>query len=209
MHLDRYHDALKASRESVKIRRQLAKLNYDKYSSELLSSLNTLGTILGERKRYHLEVIVRQAATDIVRLLANDRPEKFLHELAYNRHNEAISLKRLGRLDDAYAAHKEAEKLSRSLAETGGLDHTLLLGGVLNGLSHTLFALKQYAEAAGAAHAALEAMVTAVECNPRKFRLLAQLTTGDYVQYCAAASLAPDSTLLERVAEAVRPEITN
>jgi hypothetical protein len=52
-------------------------------------------------------------------------------------------------------------------------------------------------------------MVTAVECNPRKFRLLAQLTTGDYVQYCAAASLAPDSTLLERVAEAVRPEITN
>ena len=166
----------------------------------LAHCLDTLGIRLGQAGRREDALEAAQEAVRLYRALAAARPDAFTADLARSLNNLGNALSDLGRRKDALDAAQEAADLYRNLAAARPAAFTPELARSVSVLSDILAALERHDEAAAAATEALTLLAPFAERHPESFGELARTILADVERYSAAAGLAPDATLLARVA---------
>ncbi len=108
--------ALKATREAVLIRRELAASRPDAYRSGLAGSLNNLGGRLSSLGDTEAALKAAQEAVAIYRDLEAARPDAYQPDLAISLHNLGVYLSSVGDPEAALEAAEEALAIRRELA---------------------------------------------------------------------------------------------
>jgi len=115
--LGRREEALVATDEALRIRRQLGQARPDALLPDLAMSLINLGSELSDLGRREQALAATEEAVRVCRQLAQARPDAFLPDLAMSLHNLGSELSNLGRREEALAATDEALRIRRQLAQ--------------------------------------------------------------------------------------------
>jgi tetratricopeptide (TPR) repeat protein len=201
--LDWREEALAASREAVTIRRRLAETHPDAFHADLAMSLINFANDLSSLGRREEALAASREALDIIRRLAAARPDAFRADLAGSLNNAGAMLSNLGRRDEARAASEGSVAIYRGLAETRPDAFLPDLARSLGALAHVLAQAERHTDAAGAFHEGLAVIAPFAEKHAQAFGDLAGNLDRDYVAACEKAGIAPDTTLLKRVAKAL------
>ncbi len=113
--LGRREEALKASEEAVRIRRQLAAQRPDAFLPDLAMSLSNVGMMLSKLGRREEALKSSEEAVSIYRQVAAQCPDVFLPDLATSVSNVGVRLSELGRREEALKASEEAVRIRRQL----------------------------------------------------------------------------------------------
>ena len=167
--LGRLEEALNATFEAVRIRRQLAKEHPDAFLPDLAGSLSNLGVDLSELGRLEEALDAASEAVEIHRQLAKDRPGAFLPGLAGSLSKLGAALSKLGRLEEALDAASEAVQIHRQLAKKHRDAFLPDLAGSLNNLGGFLSRLGRLEEALDAASEAVQIRRQLAKKNPDAF----------------------------------------
>ena len=153
--LGRREEALEATAEALRIRRQLAAQRPDAFLSGLAMSLNNLGAMLSHLGRREEALEAAAEALRIYRRLAAQRPDAFLPGLATSLNNLGNRLSHLGRREEALEATAEALRIRRQLADKRPDAFLPDLAVSLNNLGNMLSTLGRHQQALKAADEAL------------------------------------------------------
>ncbi|MFE6712799.1 tetratricopeptide repeat protein [Streptomyces sp. NPDC057695] len=159
-------EALSASAEAVRIRRDLAAADPSTHLPDLAAGLNNLAVQLGEMGRGGEALIAITEAADLHRRLAEADPEAFLPDLAGTLNNLAVQLGEMGRGGEALIAITQAADLHRRLAEANPEAFLPDLAGTLNNLAVQLGATGRGEEALAAITEATALQRTLAQANP-------------------------------------------
>ena len=111
----RREEALAASEEAVKLRRELVGRNRDAFLPDLAMALNNLGIRLSNLGRREEALAASEEAVSIRRELVGRNRDAFLPDLASALNNLGAYLSNLGRREEALAASEEAVSIRREL----------------------------------------------------------------------------------------------
>ncbi|MYS07406.1 tetratricopeptide repeat protein, partial [Streptomyces sp. SID6041] len=162
-------EALPASAEAVRIRRDLAAADPSTHLPDLAAGLNNLAVQLGEMGRREEALTAITEAADLHRRLAEANPEAFLPDLAGTLNNLAVQLGEMGRREEALTAITEAADLHRRLAEANPEAFLPDLAGTLNNLAVQLGEMGRREEALTAITEAADLHRRLAEANPEAF----------------------------------------
>lgn len=160
--LDRYEEALAASKEEVEIYRVLAKDGPDEYLPMLAAGLEIVSARLMALGRPEQAIAATKESVSICRALAKDKPDDFLG-LAFALTNLADDHRRLGYYEEALASSQEAlavlqraKDLYRVFAENNSDAFLPFLATALRNLSSCFTGLGRHEEALAAAKEAVD-----------------------------------------------------
>jgi tetratricopeptide (TPR) repeat protein len=204
--LGRLEEALAASQEAVDMRRRLAQTRPDAFLSDLAMSLSNLSGSLSNLGRYEEVLAASQEAVDIYQRLAQTRPDAFLPGLAMSLNNAGTILLKLGRREEALAASQEAVDVYQRLAQSQPDMFLPDLALSLGALAQAMLAAERHAEAVAATREGLTAITPFMERYPEAFGDLARALRQVYLAACDKAVEAPDTALLDRVAQIIGAE---
>ncbi|MGW2305164.1 tetratricopeptide repeat protein [Streptomyces sp. NPDC001809] len=140
-------EALDASAEAVRIRRDLAAADPATHLPDLAAGLNNLAVQLGEMGRREEALTAITEAAELHRRLAEANPQAFLPDLAGTLNNLAVQLGDMGRREEALTAITKAAELHRRLAEAHPETFLPDLAGTLNNVSIRLSEVGRHQEA--------------------------------------------------------------
>jgi hypothetical protein len=169
-------------------------------------SLGNLGSRLSDLGRREEALAASQEALDIIRRLAQSRPNAFLPDLAGSLNNTGAMLSNLGRREEALAASKESVDIRRRLAQSRPDAFLPDLARSLGVHSGALAALDRHAEAARAAVDALRMLLPYVQRYPETYGALARAIIADIKRYSDAGGQVCDESLLEQAAQLLPPD---
>jgi len=149
-------EALEATGEAVKIRRELARKHPETYLPDLAMSLNNLGNRLSDLGHREEALEATREAVEIRRELARKHPETYLPDLAMSLNNLGVRLSDLGHREEALEATREAVEVYRKLAKEHPEAYLPYLATSLNNLGNRLSELGHREEALEATREAVE-----------------------------------------------------
>jgi len=118
--LGRYEEALKSTEEAVKIYRELAKKNPDRFLLELATAFNSLKVMYASLGHHKEALKAAEEAVKIYRELAEKNPDRFLPDLAQSLMFEAGILLQIGGEGNCRKAKehlKEAQEILKPFYE--------------------------------------------------------------------------------------------
>lgn len=167
--LGRREDALKATLESVNIRRNLARDNPQAFKPDLAGSLNNLGVRLNDVGQREAALLAAQESVNIRRILAQDNPQAFQQELALSLNNLGVNFNSLGRVEEALKVTQEATELFRDLARDNPQAFKRDLVMSLNNLGGNFNSLGKVEDALTVTQEAADLALDLAQGNPQAF----------------------------------------
>ena len=149
-------EALSASREAVKLYRELAAVRPDAFLTDLATSLSNFGRDLFAIGRLEDALAATRDAAQLCRRLTLVRPDTFLPDLARSLGSLGNRLHALQKREEALEASQDTVKLYRRLAEAQPDAWHLELAVALTNLGRDLSALGLRKEALAASKEAVE-----------------------------------------------------
>ena len=143
----RWAEALPATREAVKIYRELTAANPDQYRPDLATSLSNLGVRFSALGRLAEALPAEQEAVEIRRELAAANPDQYRPDLADSLSNLGVRLSELGRPAEALPPTQEAVKIYRELTAANPDQYRPDLADLLSNLGVRFWELGRPAEA--------------------------------------------------------------
>ena len=180
--------ALEATREAVKIRRELAQASPDAFLPDLAASLNNLGNRLSEVGQREPALEATREAVDSYRELAQTSPDAFLPYLAASLGNLGSRLSEVGQREPALEATREAVKIRRELAQASTDAFLPDLARSLGTHANVLRAAGQSGRAAFSFADGLRAALRLLETQPNTVGPVILLLALDYRQACEASN---------------------
>jgi tetratricopeptide (TPR) repeat protein len=166
----RLTEALSVAREAVKMRREMAAANLDRYRADLADSLSNLGVRFSELGRPAEALPVTQEAVDIYRELAAGSSGRYRAVLAGSLTNLGNWFSELGRPAEALLVTQEAVKIRRELAAAYPDRYRADLATAMSNLSVRFFELGRLAEALRVTHEAVEIRRELAAAYPDRYR---------------------------------------
>jgi tetratricopeptide (TPR) repeat protein len=168
--LNKFEEAKKAYRASLKIFRDLHRKQRIIFKPQLANALNNIAYLYSDLKRYDESEKAYQEALKIRRELADRNPEAFRPDLAKTLNNIAIQYSNLKRYDESEKAYQEALKIRRELADRNPEAFRPDLANTRNNIAGLFRNLKRYDESEKAYQEALKIRRELADRNPEAFR---------------------------------------
>ncbi|MFD6313224.1 tetratricopeptide repeat protein, partial [Streptomyces nigra] len=165
----RREEALAASSEAVRIRRDLAAAEPATHLPDLAAGLNNLSVQLGDMGRREEALATITEAVDIRRSLTHVNPTAFLPDLSATLNNLSIRLSEMGRRSESLAAITEATEIRRQLAQANPDAQLPDLALSLNNLANQIADTGQREEALAAITEAVDMYRALSVANPGAF----------------------------------------
>ncbi len=128
-----------------------------------------LGSLLGQVGEYKKALEYGEKAVNILRKLANEKPDVFLSDLASSLNNLGIHYGNLGRLENALKASEESVQIRRKLAEIQPETYSPDLAASLNNLGNRYSSLNRFEEALKVTKESVQIRRKLAETQPSKY----------------------------------------
>ena len=192
-------EALAFARRATEGYRALARIEADRFESDLAMSLNNYAAMLSDVGRREEAIIHAKESLDVRRKLAAANKDAYEPDLAKSLNNYANRLSDVGRREEALTHAKEGLDLYRKLAQANPDAYGPDLAKSLGSQGAILLHGHQPKEAARSFEEGLRTILRLLRLMPEAFAKLTAALLRGYLESCKAADAPPDERLVREV----------
>lgn len=156
--------------EALRLYRELANKNPEKYQPDVAKTLNNLGILLANIGKLKQAQTCFEEVLQIFQKLAKKNPEKYLSDVAVTLSNFGNLLCRMKELEQAKTHYDEALKVSRKLAKKDPELHKRLIATTLNNRGGLFIEKGKTKQALADLKKALKIRRELMELKPKKYK---------------------------------------